>query len=520
MYRPGKIFRRSTRTDISYGGVICEDASTVTHETDLDGSPRLLGFTLMVVRTAMGRKQGDLAAAMGTTRSVISSYEKGTRKLRREKLALCAERMGFDPADLEPVLLLAGWVLAMGESAESGDREAAEERIVGRAVGRVARSGGQAVRLGVRRALLEARGRRMRKEAAELWRAVKSLPAHALAVLGEGAREYQTWAFCERVCGESERAAADGAPRALELAEVAVRVAGCVPDSDGRRARVQGYAWAHVGNARRVANDHEGAERAFARCRELRQAGAADEEGFLDDALPLDLEASLRRDQRRFEEALSLHKRALAAASSARWVEVLLNKAVTLEQAGRPQEAVELLVAAAPRLDVRQQPRQLFALRFNLAVNLCQLGGHEKAEAIVTEVRQMAVASGDELDLIRVLWLEARVAAGLGRRAAAIAALRQVRRDFEVRGLAYDMALASLDLAALLLEDGQTGEVKALVEKMVATFRARGIAREALAALLLFRQAAEDETMTLTLVHRLARYLEQARHDSSLRFET
>jgi hypothetical protein len=132
----------------------------------------------------------------------------------------------------------------------------------------------------------------------------------------------------------------------------------------------------------------------------------------------------------------------------------------------------------------------------------------------------MAVASGDELDLIRVLWLEARVAAGLGRRAAAIAALRQVRRDFEVRGLAYDMALASLDLAALLLEDGQTGEVKALVEKMVATFRARGIAREALAALLLFRQAAEDETMTLTLVHRLARYLEQARHDSSLRFET
>jgi hypothetical protein len=53
------------------------------------------------------------------------------------------------------------------------------------------------------------------------------------------------------------------------------------------------------------------------------------------------------------------------------------------------------------------------------------------------------------------VWLEqGRIAAGLGRRAEAIAALRQVRTDFAARGIPYDAALATLDLAVLLLEEG------------------------------------------------------------------
>src|SRR5689334_3624574 len=43
-----------------------------------------------------------------------------------------------------------------------------------------------------------------------------------------------------------------------------------------------------------------------------------------------------------------------------------------------------------------------------------------------------------------VVWMEARVSAGLGQRAEAIAGLGQVRDAFVSRGLAYDAALATL----------------------------------------------------------------------------
>ena len=96
--------------------------------------------------------------------------------------------------------------------------------------------------------------------------------------------DFQTVKLCERLCAESERelAAAD-AGRALELAVLAREVAERVGGTREERARLQGYAWAHIGGARRAAGDRSGAEEAFARARELWEEDA---EG--DDALPED----------------------------------------------------------------------------------------------------------------------------------------------------------------------------------------------------------------------------------------
>jgi hypothetical protein len=87
------------------------------------------------------------------------------------------------------------------------------------------------------------------------------------------------------------------------------------------------------------------------------------------------------------------------------------------------------------------------------------------------------------LDLTRVLWLEGRVAAGLERREEALPALEQVRRYFTTEQIAYDAALASLEVAVLYLEAGRTGEVRTLAEEMLWIFKAQGVHREALAAL-------------------------------------
>ena len=75
---------------------------------------------------------------------------------------------------------------------------------------------------------------------------------------------------------------------------------------------------------------------------------------------------------------------------------------------------------------------------------------------------------------LRLSWLEGRLAAAFGRREEAIAALRGVRDGFADRKIAYDTALASLELAVLYLEEGRTSEVKDLAGKMVWIFQAQG----------------------------------------------
>ena len=135
------------------------------------------------------------------------------------------------------------------------------------------------------------------------------------------------------------------------------------------------------------------------------------------------------------------------------------------------------------------------------------------------QVREAAVQLGDEIFLTRVIWLEGRIAAGLGRLRGGLRLLRQARREFDSRSMSYDVALALLEEAALLLEAGRTAEVKKLAGELAKVFESKGVHREALAALQLFREAAEREEATAELARRVLAYLFRARHDQGLRFE-
>jgi hypothetical protein len=50
-------------------------------------------------------------------------------------------------------------------------------------------------------------------------------------------------------------------------------------------------------------------------------------------------------------------------------------------------------------------------------------------------------------------------------------------------------------------------------------FQAQQVHREALAAVILFREAAEKEAVTVDLIRRIQDYLGKARHDPKLRFD-
>jgi len=355
----------------------------------------------------------------------------------------------------------------------------------------------------------------LRNRAARLWQELEKLPERVRLEVVQVARSYQGWALCERVCDESEREASRNLKRAAGLAGLAQEIAGRVTGPETWRDRLRGYASAHAANVLRVSGELKAADTLFEEAKRLWNAGA-DPDAVLDPGRLFDLEASLRRDQRRFDEALTTLD---AAAQVGRSPErVLIKKGFTLEVLGKYEDAVATLLQAEPLVEHHGDPRLTYMLRFNLAVNYCHVGHFHEAIRLVGQVRELAADLGDEVFLIRVLWLEGRIAAGLDRPGHARQFLVQARRAFSVRNMAADAALTLLEEAVLLLDQCKTAEVKELTEELTWVLESKGIHREALAALQIFQKAVELEEATAEMVRGLLRFLYRARYDQGLRF--
>ena len=190
-----------------------------------------------------------------------------------------------------------------------------------------------------------------------------------------------------------------------------------------------------------------------------------------------------------------------------------------LGEIGDLEGGITTLQHALPLLDAAGEPRLGYNVLHNLADSLSLTDRFEEAAALLPEVKALARDNAGDLDRLRLAWVEGRIAAGLGDVERGVSLLDRVRRSFAQRGIGYDTALVSLELATLYLREGRTAEVKALARHMVPIFKANDIHREALAALGLFRQAAEQERATAELAAQVATYLRKARHDPALRFE-
>jgi transcriptional regulator with XRE-family HTH domain len=328
-------------------------------------------------------------------------------------------------------------------------------------------------------------------------------------LLVRAGRRFRSWALAVLLCDESISAAADDPRRAVDLADLALEIARLVLGGEGWRSRLLGYCWSFVGNARRVSGDLPAAEEAFGRSREAWPASLANEEGLLDGSRRFDLEASLQRSQRRFAEAIVLLDQALGACPAASAGRILVKKAKTQEEMGDHESAIATLQEALPHV-AEADEHLLLAARFNLLVNLSRLGRHAEAEAMLPPVRALAERLGNGLDRVRLRSLEGQLAAGLGRVEEALASLREVRDRFVSLGIAYDAALATLELAVVLAQQGRTAEVKALAAESAPIFAAQGVERERLGALALFRQAADEERLTAALARRLLEDLRRA----------
>jgi tetratricopeptide (TPR) repeat protein len=465
-------------------------------------------LTLLYLRNERGWTQKELADALGfADEKQISRYETDCRHWSRELLDLLVAPLGFSPEAVDALLFVHRLVAQPfpEETASLVPLTEAERSTIVRAT----LAAGTALTASVHAELTRRKKREKAdaalREAGELVDVLKAAGRQERRDLITVFPPLRSWAMVVKLCEASVKAAAHKVEDALELAELALFTAERVQGEEYCLCRLQGWCWGHLGNARRVATDFDSADEAFARASSLWEKGVACDSELLPEWRLLDLQASLRREQHRFPEALELLGRALATSrgNKAATGRLLLNKSNVFEHSGDSEGALAALQEAETFVEVCGDPEQLFALRFNAADLLCLLERHEEAARRVPAVRELALKQGHEMNLRRVVWLEARVAAGLGRAAEAMAGLEQVRLDFTDLGLPYEAALSSLELAVLWLEAGRTAEVRKLAVAMAWIFKAKGIQEEALAALQLFRDAAEREAATVELARRV-----------------
>jgi hypothetical protein len=191
----------------------------------------------------------------------------------------------------------------------------------------------------------------------------------------------------------------------------------------------------------------------------------------------------------------------------------LVNKAGALIEKGETERVISTLREAEVLIEPQREPRLLYCLRHNLVDNLTKAGRFAEAHPLLNGLRDLVRAHGSRLDQMRVRWVEARTAAGLGDRLGGRRSLAAVRRELLAEGILYDAALVTLEMVVLDLEDRRTAAVKDLASEIVAVFETQQVHREALAALLTLQQAAALETATVSLVQEIAAVLERSRQE-------
>jgi tetratricopeptide (TPR) repeat protein len=479
------------------------------------------GAVLTILRTVADWRQKQLAVAAGMSESdQISDYETGRTALPLSRVHELAAVMGLPPHQVDATIAYLDEGRAAAARHRAGGAEAAvAAKMEGFAAG-VGRSFRDLTRESFAHLLDEARIVETRRQAPALWARLRPHKTGARRALVREVAEFQSWALCELLCAESERTAAHDGEVAIDLGELAVEIAIVAPEEEPWRRRLEGFARAFAANAVRAASRPGAAGEAFDRALQVWESGAPADPYPLDGSRLLDLEASLRRDQRRLDESLALLDRALlvhpAGPAAGR---LLIKRAQTQEALGDYEGAVATLRRAAQQIDPESDPRLVFIQRVNLALDLGYLGRAAAGEELLPEARRLAAQLGNRLDLLRVRWVEGLLADRTGRRAGAVAALEEVRDGFVGLRMPYDAALATMQLAVVLFGDGgRAAEVKNLAAQARPIFEDEGVHAEARKALALFRRAAEQERATLEFARRLTAYLECARGVPDLAF--
>lgn len=314
--------------------------------------------------------------------------------------------------------------------------------------------------------------------------------------------------------------------RMVRCAELAVQLADSISaERYGTKllADLRAEAWGTLANAYRVMDLLVAAQESFGKAIRMAESGTGAPRVLTRIGEML---AALLRDQREFSRAAELLE-SLASyyrriGSQEALSRILLSRAIVASHDNDPEEAIrwlrQVIGLTPPESDLR------LSVIHELTSCLVEAGYPREAEAVIRKHERLYRRSG-KLNILRRFWLQGRISVALGNSRRAEGQFHVARLGFRELGKYYDTALVSLDLALIYARTGQRTSTIRLVDEMVRTFRELGIAREAIASLLLLRKhcdrqwnpetiCAQIETIAL-MVAELGRRQERRRPPSA-----
>jgi tetratricopeptide (TPR) repeat protein len=333
-------------------------------------------------------------------------------------------------------------------------------------------------------------------------------------------REFWTWGLCELLLERSWSFRHENAREMLRLAGLACEAADRLdPQLYGQVAIIdmRARAWGEYANACRVTGDLVQAEWSLHRALELRKQGSG---APILRARLAELTAGILCYQRQFQPALrafdlaySLYVRQGHMEDALR---VLIGSGIYTGRSGDPELALLILARAlvfAAEHKVSDSKLTFITLH-NILLFRVERGEFDTANRQLFEMRPLYARYAGAIDSLKLRWIEARIAAGLGDDERAEKIFLEVREDFNKRGQVYHSAIVGLELSAIWLRQGRLSDVKRTVGEMLEVFRSRHVARESIAALLMLREALERDRATAELILGVAGLIELHQGDS------
>lgn len=362
-----------------------------------------------------------------------------------------------------------------------------------------------------------------REEAVELFQELQRYPSGRQVMLVANCERFITWGFCQYLLERSWESRFDDVERTIELANLAVVLAeklgncACGPAlAYDLRAR----SWAHLGNAYRIGSDYESSEEAFHEAERNLARGTGD---CLEKARVLELKAYLKTDLSRFDEAAQLLDQAIILCrlngDEHAVGDMLSQKGLVHGRSGEYETAIDLIRQGLELMEPKNDPRRYLAAKHNLVSSLQETGKLAEALSLLQEIRPLYAALGDRLQHVRLAWVEGRIALRLEDLDLAEQCFLEARQGFVEQQIGYDAAQVSLELAQVYASRGGKAEISLLAAQMVPIFDAQDMHQEAIAALVVFQDAAKNDAASLELIQGIVEYLEKAKDDPSLRYK-